>query len=85
VAAESSNVLDEPAPLAIFLGFGDSSLDFQLRCWIPRYEEGFGMLTELRVAIYAKLDAAGIEIPFPQRDLHLRTVDGDAARTLRGD
>ena len=85
VAGENPNVLEEPAPLAVFLGFGDSSLDFQLRCWIPRYEEGFGMRTELRVTIYAKLNAAGIEIPFPQRDLHLRSVDGDAARTLRGD
>jgi small-conductance mechanosensitive channel len=85
VAAANENVLDSPEPLTIFLGFGDSSLDFQLRCWIPRYEEGFGMRTQLRVAIYAKLNAAGIEIPFPQRDLHLRSVDGGAARTLRGD
>jgi len=85
VAAENETVLADPAPLVIFLGFGDSSLDFQLRCWIPRYEEGFSMRTQLRVAIYNKLAAAGIEIPFPQRDLHLRSVDGDAARTLRGD
>ncbi|MGI9591779.1 MAG: mechanosensitive ion channel family protein, partial [Myxococcota bacterium] len=84
-AAESENVLDDPEPLVIFRGFGDSSLNFELRCWIPRYEEGFSMRTALRVAIYAKLNAAGIEIPFPQRDLHLRSVDGDAARTLRGD
>jgi small-conductance mechanosensitive channel len=85
VAAENTTVLEEPEPLSIFLGFGDSSLDFQLRCWIPRYEEGFGIRTALRVAICAKLNAAGIEIPFPQRDLHLRSVDGEAARTLRGD
>jgi small-conductance mechanosensitive channel len=85
VAAENETVLDDPEPLIIFQGFGDSSLDFQLRCWIPRYEEGFGMRTMLRVAIYAKLNEAGIEIPFPQRDLHLRSVDADAAKTLRGD
>ena len=85
VAAENDTVLNDPEPLVIFRGFGDSSLNFELRCWIPRYEEGFSMRTALRVAIYAQLNAAGIEIPFPQRDLHLRSVDGDAARTLRGD
>jgi small-conductance mechanosensitive channel len=83
VAAENETVLQDPGPLTVFLGFGDSSLDFELRCWIPRYEEGFTMRSNLWVAINAKLREAGIEIPFPQRDLHLRSVDGDAARRLR--
>jgi small-conductance mechanosensitive channel len=82
VAQENETVQDDPAPLAIFMGFGDSSLDFELRCWIPRYEEGFSMRSQLWVAINRKLAEAGIEIPFPQRDLHLRSVDTPASGAL---
>ena len=82
-AQENETVQDEPKPLAVFVGFGASSLDFELRCWIPRYEEGFSMRSELWVAINRKLREAGIEIPFPQRDLHLRSVDAPAREALR--
>jgi len=82
VATENETVLEDPKPMPIFLGFGDSSLDFELRCWIPRYEEGFGMTTALLTAINAKLRDDGIEIPFPQRDLHLRSVDEPAREAL---
>jgi small-conductance mechanosensitive channel len=89
VAQQNETVLDDPEPGAVFLGFGDSSLDFELRCWIPRYEEGFAMRSELWVTIYRKLREAGIEIPFPQRDLHVRSVDAPAREALvavrRGD
>jgi len=89
VAQENETVQDDPAPLALFTGFGDSSLDFELRCWIPRYEEGFSVRSQLWVAINRKLAEAGIEIPFPQRDLHLRSVDEPATKALgalrRGD
>jgi small-conductance mechanosensitive channel len=80
--AENETALQDPAPLVIFQGFGDSSLDFELRCWIPRYEEGFGIRTQLLTTINAKLREAGIEIPFPQRDLHLRSVDEPARQAL---
>jgi potassium efflux system protein len=43
------------------------------------------VLSDLTVSINRKLKEAGIEIPFPQRDLHLRSADVEAARTLRGD
>ena len=89
VAQENETVQDDPAPLTVFQGFGDSSLAFELRCWIPRYEEGFTMRSQLWVAINRKLREAGIEIPFPQRDLHLRSVDKPAREALgvarRGD
>jgi len=84
VAAENETVLDEPAPLVVFTGFGDSSLNFEMRCWIPRYEEGFSMRSALWVAINARLRDAGIEIPFPQRDLHLRSVDAPAREAFEG-
>ena len=82
-AAANETVLDDPEPMALFLGFGDSSLDFLLRTWIPRFEEGFATRSALAVDIYVRLNAAGIEIPFPQRDLHLRSVDSEAGRALQ--
>jgi small-conductance mechanosensitive channel len=63
----------EPEPRALFLGFGDSSLDFQLRVWTDRMDRWMVTRSELVFAIHAKLREKGIEIPFPQRDLHIRT------------
>jgi small-conductance mechanosensitive channel len=83
VAQTHPTVLDDPKPQADFLGFGDSSLDFQLRCWIPRFEEGFGMRSALAIAINAQLRDAGIQIPFPQRDLHVRSIDPETTDRLR--
>jgi small-conductance mechanosensitive channel len=82
VAEENRTVLDDPAPEAVFKGFGPSALDFALSCWIPRFEEGFSVRSALAIAICRKLREAGIEIPFPQQDLHLRSVDAPARDTL---
>jgi small-conductance mechanosensitive channel len=70
--------------LVFFLGFGESSLDLSLRCWVDRYEDAFRVRSELALAIYDALREAGIEIPFPQRDLHLRSVDPLAAQKIAG-
>jgi len=64
-------VLEDPAPSAIFKGFGDSALDFELRCWTT--EDFVRVGSELGVAISHALAEAGITIPYPQRDIHLRT------------
>jgi potassium-dependent mechanosensitive channel len=74
VARANPEILDEPAPVALFIGFGESSLDFELRAWTARFERGLVTKSDLTVAAYAALREAGIEIPFPQRDLHLRSV-----------
>lgn len=74
VAKDNSRVATKPAPEVLFLDFGDSSLDFVLRIWtsVDIYMQ---VSSELRVGISQTLAAAGIEIPFPQRDLHLRNSD----------
>jgi potassium efflux system protein len=77
-----SRVLDEPEPNALFLGLGDSSLDFRLRTWIADFDHGLSVRSELAVAIQRALAEAGIGVPFPQRDLHLRTVSPDAASEI---
>jgi len=63
-----------PDPRALFLGFGDSSLNFELRCFIRDVDRRLQTLSDLNLAIDAAFRGAGIEIPFPQRDLHFRNA-----------
>lgn len=56
---------------ALFLEFGDSALVFRVRCWIEHYVETRRIIDKMNTALYKALHEAGIEIPFPQRDLHL--------------
>jgi small-conductance mechanosensitive channel len=73
VATENSRVLREPEPLPLMVGFGDSSLDFRLLCW-TRDEDRLEIVSEVHLSVNAALRDAGIEIPFPQRDLHVKSV-----------
>jgi small-conductance mechanosensitive channel len=82
LAKEHPEVMDDPAPEAFFLGFGASSLDFELRAWTRA--SFIQVASDLRVRITEALEEAGIVIPFPQRDLHLRSVDRSAADVLSG-
>jgi potassium efflux system protein len=59
-------------PRALFRGFGDSSLDFELRCFIRDVDSRLVTISDLNLAIDAAFREAGIEIPFPQRDVHFR-------------
>jgi small-conductance mechanosensitive channel len=85
VATQSSQVLKTPQPMVLFLNFGDSSLDFQLRVWIADFNDRRVIQSALVREIDRGFRAEGVEIPFPQRDLHLRSVDGKAADRLKGD
>jgi small-conductance mechanosensitive channel len=80
----NKEVMKEPEPFVVFTGYGASSLDFELRCWVQSYAEGLRIKTDLFLDIWYRLKEVGVEIPFPQQDLHLRTVDGEAAATLAG-
>lgn len=84
VASDSDKVLKDPQPMVLFLNFGDSSLDFQLRAWIADFNERRIIQSALIREIDRRFRAEGVEIPFPQRDLHLRSVDGKAADRLMG-
>jgi potassium efflux system protein len=72
IAEAHPQVLADPAPLAVFEAFGDSTLDLVLRCFLPSLENRARTLTELHEEIDRRFAEAGIEIAFPQRDLHLR-------------
>jgi potassium-dependent mechanosensitive channel len=75
VAAEHPMVVDDPPPLALFLDFGNSSLDFELRTYIKGIDFFFEVRDELHTAVDMAFREANITIAFPQRDLHLRTVN----------
>ena len=72
VASAHPRVMPVPAPAALFRTFGDSALRFELRVWTDRFDLAPQTQSELSVALYAALREAGIEIPFPQQEVHLR-------------
>jgi small-conductance mechanosensitive channel len=72
VAEENPQVLSHPAPDVIFRGFGDNSLDFELRVFLKDISRVLSVSSDLRFAIRRALREAKIEIPFPQRDVHIK-------------
>ena len=80
VGTAHPDVLETPEPAVFFRGFGASSLDFSLRVWTGDFENWWRVSSEVTVAVSDAIKEAGIEIPFPQRDLHIRSVDSNAVR-----
>jgi MscS family membrane protein len=80
VALEHEAVCRMPEPRVRMRGFGDSSLDFELLCWVEHPSERGLVSHHLYMNIYKALRREGIEIPFPQRDLWLRRVPDGVGR-----
>ncbi|HVB33033.1 MAG TPA: mechanosensitive ion channel family protein [Patescibacteria group bacterium] len=77
-AAEIQGLLLEPAPLVRFMpGFGDSSLNFTLICRVSNYVDQYLVQHELRKRILVRFRREGIQIPFPQRDVHFFVEKAD--------
>ena len=72
-------VLKRPAPKVLFVNFGGSSLDFELRVWVADFDTRLQVTSELHQEIDRRFRELDIEIPFPQTDLHVRSVDEGAA------
>ncbi|MDZ7791254.1 MAG: mechanosensitive ion channel family protein [Xanthomonadales bacterium] len=72
LASEHETVCKDPTPRVRMRGFGDSSLDFELLCWVAQPVQRGLVAHELYMAIYKALNEAGIVIPFPQRDVWMR-------------
>jgi small-conductance mechanosensitive channel len=88
VARSHSGVLLDRPPMAFFLGFGESALKFELRFWSDRQDTWFQLQSDVTVAVAKALREAGIEIPFSQQDVHVRSiaasvVEGVASRGVR--
>ncbi len=69
----NEDVLEQPSPSVYFVNFGESSLDFEIRAFVDDFDKRLRVQHELNTAIVGVLRAHGIEIPFPQRDLHIRS------------
>lgn len=70
---ENAVILKKPEPFVLFRNFGDNALEFELRCFVDNVHDATGVSSDLRFVIYKKLCDNHIEIPFPQRDLHIRS------------
>ena len=84
-ALHHPDVLTSPAPAVFFTGFGDSALNFELQFWVMQESNTVKVKSEVALEVMRLLSEAGIEIPFPQRDLHLKGVDPNTASPLTGD
>jgi potassium efflux system protein len=67
------NVLEDPAPLITFETFGDSTLNYTIRCYLSTLKTRLSTTHELNTAIHDRFAEEGIEIAFPQRDIHIRS------------
>jgi small-conductance mechanosensitive channel len=84
-AANSTNrTLKNPPPKCLLRGFGDNSVDLELRFWIDDPSNGVGNVrSEVLLAIWDRLQEAGIEIPFPQRDINISGLSPKIVSTLK--
>jgi small-conductance mechanosensitive channel len=75
IASEHNEVLKDPGSKVLFMDFGNSSLDFELRFWVSELWTTDAILSDLRYAIDREFRNEDITIPFPQRDLHIKTCE----------
>lgn len=73
IATEHPDVLKDPSPEVLHTGFGDSSWNMKIRAWIQHPRKHPRVRSDINCAIVRKFRDNGIEIPFPQRDLHVRS------------
>jgi len=73
IATAESEVLDTPTPEVLLLEFGDSAWNMELRVWIENPKRHWQVRSAINCAIVHRFREKGIEIPFPQRDLHVRS------------
>ncbi|MBX6424488.1 MAG: mechanosensitive ion channel family protein [Variibacter sp.] len=78
IANDHPQVVQSPPPRAFLLGFGDSALEFDLRCVVANVEHGLAVRSDLHFAILKAFREAGIEIPFPQCDVRVREAQTEA-------
>jgi len=80
VARRQPNVLQRPAPRCLLIGYGDSSMNFQLRAWTDQFDDWQAISSDLASAVYDAVIEAGLQFPFPQREVRLlRDVDAGPA------
>ncbi len=71
-ARQHPSISSYPAPKVLWMDFGESSFDFELRAFVRDYDDAVTIRSDLRFAVFKAFKDAGVEIPFPQRELHIR-------------
>jgi small-conductance mechanosensitive channel len=84
VTKATPGIAIHPEPTVLFVGFGANSLDFSIRSWTNNFGDWVKIRSDLTVRVYDALQHAGIEIPFPQQVVHVRSVSPDAGAALAG-
>ncbi len=74
ILTEHPKILEDPAPSVTFDMFGDSALNITIRAYLACMDDRLSTINELYETIHERFQQVGIEIPFPQRDVHLRTL-----------
>lgn len=82
VTTDTPHVARSPAPVVLFTGLGASSLNFGIRAWTYDFENWTGIRSELMTRVHAALREAGIEMPFPQQDVHVRSMSAEVGAML---
>ncbi len=84
IAAKHGQVLRTPEPTAFFTNFGESSLDLLLRFWVSEYIDAMRITSEIRLSINRVFAEKGIEISFPQLDVHIHDTGADEESAAQG-
>lgn len=71
VAEKNPFILSSPPCVCLFTGFGDSTINFEIRAWTDQFSNWYQIRSELGVAVYNAVRGAGMSFPFPQREVHL--------------
>ena len=74
---DHKQVVENPPPRAFLVAFGDSALEIELRCVVADVDISLGVKSDINFAVFKRLRAAGIQIPFPQREM--RVLGAEAA------
>ncbi|QSX76582.1 mechanosensitive ion channel [Lysobacter arenosi] len=82
VTTDTPHVARTPVPVVLFTGLGASSLNFAIRAWTYDFENWTNIRSELMTRVHAALREAGIEMPFPQQDVHVRSMSAEVGAML---
>jgi len=84
VASAHKGILEKPPPQALFMGYGDSSINFELRAWTDQFGHSALIRSELATTVYDAVYAAGMSFPFPQREVRvLGDVESGSSETAQ--
>jgi small-conductance mechanosensitive channel len=82
-ASQVERVIGNPAPICLTRSFGESSIDLELRFWINDPQNGIANVSsDIYLAIWNSFKENGIQLPFPQRDIHLKTIPENSLKNI---